>query len=145
MTQTPVVLLRIEEAITAHDVAALVACFADDYRNETPAHPARSFTGQEQVRRNWAAILATVPDLTATLVRWSRGPAEPGAVWAEWDWTGTRDDGHAVSLRGITVLGIGEDGPEAGVVRWARFYMEPVDDDPTGPTESARRAVGAVR
>ena len=143
----PAVLLRIEDAITSHDIAALAACFAPDYRNETPAHPARSFTGRDQIRRNWTAILAGVPDLTASLVRWSRGPADPGTVWAEWDWAGTRGDGHAVRLRGVTVLGIGDGdgGTRLGEVRWARFYMEPVDDDPAGPTESARRTVGGLR
>jgi hypothetical protein len=42
------VLARLERATNAHDVNALVACFAPDYRNDTPAHPKRSFTGREQ-------------------------------------------------------------------------------------------------
>jgi SnoaL-like domain len=141
----PAVLIRIGEAIAAHDLPALVACFAVDYRNETPAHPARGFTGREQVRQNWTAILGAVPDLRATLVRCSRDPAEPETVWAEWDWAGTNCDGHAVRLRGVTVLGVGADGSDAEVVRWARFYMEPVDDDPADVSESVRRTVSGVR
>jgi hypothetical protein len=141
----PPVLARIQQAIAAHDVIALADCFAVDYRNETPAHPARSFTGREQVRRNWTVILGEVPDLTSNLVRWSRGPADPEAVWAEWDWAGTRVDGPAVRLRGVTVLGIGADGHAAEVIRWARFYMESVDDDPTGVAEAVRRTVGGLR
>lgn len=138
----PPVLARIQDAIAAHDAAALADCFAVDYRNETPAHPARSFTGREQVRRNWTVLLGDIPDLTATLVRWSRGPGDPEAVWAEWDWTGTRLDGPTIRLRGVTVLGVGAHGSDAGAVRWARFYMEPVDDDPADATEAVSRTVG---
>ena len=55
------VLARLERAANAHDVDALVACFAPDYRNDTPVHPERSFTGREQVRRNWEQIFAFIP------------------------------------------------------------------------------------
>lgn len=144
----PTVLDRIQQAFDGHDLTALVACFAADYRNETPAHPARGFVGREQVRRNWSHILAAVPDFRAELVRWGSGPpAEPATVWAEWAWSGTRaDDGGHVRLCGVTVLGTGvaEAGQEE-VVRWARFYMEPVTDDRTGVTEALRRTVGGVR
>ena len=40
------VLQRLLVALNAHDLDALVACFADDYVNETPAHPRRGFRGQ---------------------------------------------------------------------------------------------------
>jgi hypothetical protein len=42
--------LALQRATDARDLEALVACFAPDYRNETPAHPERGFTGREQVR-----------------------------------------------------------------------------------------------
>ena len=45
---------RLQQATNAHDLEAIVACFAEDYVNETPVHPSRSFAGREQVRRNWA-------------------------------------------------------------------------------------------
>jgi hypothetical protein len=89
---------------------------------------------------NWTTILASVPDLTAELVGWSGGGDEP--LWAEWDWSGTRPDGVPVHLAGVTVLGTGGD-PENGdreVIRWARFYMEPVDD--TDNDAGIHRAVG---
>lgn len=54
-------LRRLQEATNAHDLDALVACFAPDYRNETPAHPSRSFQGNEQVRANWRQIFEFVP------------------------------------------------------------------------------------
>jgi ketosteroid isomerase-like protein len=55
------VLARLEHATNAHDVNAVVACFAADYRNETPAHPERGFTGREQVRANWQHIFGRRP------------------------------------------------------------------------------------
>jgi hypothetical protein len=42
---------RLAAATNAHDLDALVACFADDYLNETPVHPARGFRGADQVSR----------------------------------------------------------------------------------------------
>ena len=33
---------RLERATNARDLDAVVACFARDYRNDTPAHPDRS-------------------------------------------------------------------------------------------------------
>lgn len=135
----PPALLMLQAAISSHDLDALCACFAPKYRNETPAHPARSFRGREQVRRNWTTILASVPDLTAELVGWSGGEGEP--LWAEWNWSGTRPDGVVVHLAGVTVLGVdAERGGEQQQIRWARFYMEPVDD--TDNDAGIHRAVG---
>ena len=57
-------LARLEHATNAHDVNEVVACFAADYRNETPAHPERGFTGREQVRGNWEQIFAAIPDIS---------------------------------------------------------------------------------
>jgi integrase len=45
-----------------------VACFADDYVNEWPAHPQRGFRASDQVRRSCSRILAGVPDLHARLL-----------------------------------------------------------------------------
>lgn len=130
------VLERLRSSIDAHDLDALVGCFAVDYRNETPAHPARGFTGRERVRANWAQILGSVPDLRAVVVRSCK---DDGAAWAEWHWSGTRPDGSALEMRGVTVLGVTGD-----VIAWARFYMEPVDAD--GPdVDAAVRGVVGVR
>ena len=60
---------RLQAAINAHDLDALVSCFDAAFINETPAHPDRSFTGAAQVRENWTRILAGVPDLRASIVR----------------------------------------------------------------------------
>jgi ketosteroid isomerase-like protein len=50
---------RMTDAINRHDLDALTACFAPVYASTFPAHPARSFTGRDQVRRNWETIFAT--------------------------------------------------------------------------------------
>ena len=60
---------RLVRATNQHDLEALTACFAEDYLNETPAHPARGFRGQAQVRRNWEQIFAFVPDVRAGVIR----------------------------------------------------------------------------
>ena len=39
------VLARLERATNAHDLNALVACFAPDYQNDTPAHPGAQLHG----------------------------------------------------------------------------------------------------
>ena len=71
-------LRRLQDATNAHDIEAICACFAPGYRNETPVHPARSFTGNEQVRRNWTQIL--------TSIRTSR-PRSSAAVSGETVWS----------------------------------------------------------
>src|SRR6478735_899324 len=88
---------RLERATNAHDVEAVASCFAEDYENETPAHPARGFQGRAQVRRNWEQIFASVPDLHVEIVRSS---VDGDHVWTEWDMAGTRLDGSAHRMRG---------------------------------------------
>jgi ketosteroid isomerase-like protein len=127
---------RLERATNAHDLNALVACFASDYRNETPAHPERSFTGCEQVRRNWQQILAFVPDLTATVLRYAVSGDE---VWSEWEHRGTRRDGSAHLMRGVVIFGVAD-----GLLTWARFYLEPVQDGSGNVDAAVRRQVTAA-
>ncbi|MGI8681239.1 MAG: nuclear transport factor 2 family protein [Mycobacteriales bacterium] len=112
---------RIRATINARDLDGLVSLFEDDYRNETPAHPSRGFTGAEQVRRNWTQILGSVADLHVELLRGATD--EHGAEWAEWSWSGTRADGGPFRMAGVTIVG----GPGQRV-GWARFYLEPVEE-----------------
>jgi hypothetical protein len=114
------VLARLEHATNAQDLNVLVACFAPDYRNDTPAHPERSFTGREQVRRNWEQIFAAIPDLTASVLRSVVNGSE---VWSEWEHRGTRRDGSAHLMRGVVIFGVAN-----GLLTWARFYLEPVQE-----------------
>jgi ketosteroid isomerase-like protein len=111
---------RLLAAINAHDLEAMVACFADDYVNEWPAHPQRGFRGSEQVRRNWSQIFAGVPDLRARLPRMV---VDGDTVWTEWDLSGTRRDGAAHLMRGVSIFGVAE-----GRLAWVRFYLEPVEE-----------------
>jgi ketosteroid isomerase-like protein len=106
-------LLRLSSATTGHDLDTLVDCFAEDYRNETPAHPARSFVGRDRVRANWRQIFEFVPDIRAAVTGWA---ADGDTVWSEWDMEGTRRDGTAHRMRGAIVFGLG-----GGRASWARF------------------------
>src|SRR5437879_1242385 len=49
---------RLGDAVNRHDLDAMVGCFALDFVNETPAHPARSFRGRDQVRNDCGQICA---------------------------------------------------------------------------------------
>jgi len=119
MNDSPAAMVdRLARTTNAHDLDGLVDCFAADYRNETPVHPARGFTGREQVRSNWQQIFAAVPDLRVTVLR---SAVADDTVWSEWEMTGTRRDGTAHLMRGVILFGV-----TAGRASWARFYLEPV-------------------
>ena len=129
------VLDRLVEATNRHDLDGIVACFAARYRNETPAHPMRGFVGADQVRRNWAQLLAGVPDLTAQVV----GRAVDGdTVWSEWRLSGTRPDGARHEMRGVIIFAVTD-----GQVGAARFYLEPVEHD-SGTVDDAVRRAAAI-
>ena len=123
---------RLCRAVNEHDLEALTDCFALDYRNETPAHPARGFQGRSQVRRNWEQIFAAVPDITAEV----RLIADHQTVWSEWEMRGTRQDGSPHLMRGVVIFGV-----DRGEATWARFYLEPVQEGGGDVDETIRRAV----
>jgi ketosteroid isomerase-like protein len=115
---------RLMAATNAHDVDALVACFAPDYVLTDPAHPARGFTGAEQVRRNWTAIFAGVPDLRCTVLARAESAGDAGVtnVWVEMAMTGMRRDGAPHELAGVMVFGVRDDAIVTG-----RFFLQQVD------------------
>lgn len=127
------VLGRLLHATNAHDVDAIVACFGSGYRNETPAHPSRSFIGREQVRRNWEQILGFVPDIQAEVLRSS---VRDAVVWSEWEQRGTRRDGTPHLMRGVIIFGVENDS-----IAWARFYLEPVQQGGGDVNEAVRAQV----
>ena len=131
-----VVVERLLAAINAHDLEAMMACFADDYVNEWPAHPQRSFQGRAQVRQNWSQIFAGVPDLRARLPRMA---VDGDTVWTEWDMAGTRSDGAAFLMRGVSIFGVAE-----GRLAWVRFYLEPVEETSGDVNAHTRRVVGTT-
>jgi ketosteroid isomerase-like protein len=123
----------LQDATNAHDIEAIVACFAPDYRNETPLHPARSFTGREQVRRNWTHILAAIPDLSVDVVD---SVVSGQSVWSEWEHHGSRPDGTPHRMGGVIVFTVGDD-----VITSARFFLDPVDEDDAGVDAAVARQV----
>lgn len=125
---------RLKDAVNRHDLESLAGCFAQDFLNETPTHPARSFQGREQVRKNWAQIFAGVPDIEADILRSSVNGA---SAWTEWEMRGTRRDGVPHLMRGVSIFGIGDDHFTS-----VRFYLEPVEDGGAAVDAAVRKAVG---
>jgi ketosteroid isomerase-like protein len=121
---------RLLRATNDHDLEGVEACFAEDYENETPAHPGRSFRGRAQVRRNWEQIFAFVPDLRAEVLD---SAVDGESAWTEWAMTGTRRDGTPHHMRGVIVFAV-----RGGLAIRARFYLEPVDES-SGSVDQAVR------
>jgi ketosteroid isomerase-like protein len=113
------VISRLTAAQNARDVDAFVACFAPDYESEQPLHPARAFTGAEQVRANWSQILGAVTDFHAEVLR---SAVDGDTVFAEVRWTGTKADGSPLDEGGVIVLGVRDDR-----VAWGRLYVAEVE------------------
>jgi len=114
------VFARLVAAQNAHEIEALVACFAADYLSEQPIHPDRAFKGNVQVRKNWSSIFAGVPNFRAELLD---AAVEGDTAWGEFEWRGTRRDGSAFHSRGV-IIGKVRDGTLAA----ARLYMSDVDE-----------------
>jgi limonene-1,2-epoxide hydrolase len=133
----PDLVARLRRAVDDHDVDSVVACFARSYRNETPAHPGRSFRGAEQVRTNWTRIFAGLPDVSAAVLRTA---VDGEVVWSEWELTGHRPDGVEQILRGVIIFGTGGDR-----FTWGRFYLEPVDPGDGGVDRAVGRIAGEER
>jgi ketosteroid isomerase-like protein len=142
-SSTPALMSTIDRllyATNAHDLEGIVACFADDYTLEAPSHPARSFRGKEQVRRNWTQILGAVPDIATRVLR---AASDDESVWTEWEMSGTRRDGSRHWMRGVFIFGI-----SGGSIRWGRMFLEPVDESSIGIDAALRAQViepGAAR
>ena len=135
-TDPSAVVQRVLVATNAHDIDAIVACFAPDYRNETPAHPARNFVGNEQVRLNWMQILAAVPDVSTEIVT---SAVSGKMVWTEWEHRGTRRDGTAHLMRGVVIFGVAD-----GLIASARFFLEPLEEA-SGDVDAAVQDQVSVR
>ena len=111
---------RLVTAQNAHDIDAFVSCFAPDYSSEQPAHPDRAFVGSDQVRKNWTAMFAGVPDFHAELLD---SATDGSTAWGEFEWRGTKTDGAPLHARGV-IIGTVRDGRLAA----ARLYMEDAEE-----------------
>jgi hypothetical protein len=118
------VIERLAAAQNAHDIDAMVACFAVDYSSEQPAHPDRAFRGSAQVHANWSEIFAGVPDLRAELVR---STVDGETVWTEWCYRGTQSGGGRFDVAGVIIAGVRDDR-----IAWARLYLEPIEEAGAG-------------
>jgi len=111
---------RMIQAANRHDLDAMVACFAPDFRSEQPLHPERNFVGQAGVRKNWSFFFSTIPDIQIEVL----GEVTEGdTVWAEVHFHGEQTDGKKFNVRGVTLQGISADQ-----IIWARLYIEPVQE-----------------
>jgi ketosteroid isomerase-like protein len=122
------------QAMNAHDLEAHVACFAENYRSEQPVHPARTFTGREQVQENWSKVYESIPDFRAELLRLA---VVDDMEWGEWIWRGTKEDGTSLEERGVTIMGIRD-----GRIAWARLYLEETELEGADIAETVRRMAG---
>jgi ketosteroid isomerase-like protein len=125
---------RLVAAQNAHDIDAFVACFASDYSSEQPTHPDRAFIGSQQVRKNWTAMFAGVPDFRAELLD---SATEGPTAWGEFEWRGTKTDGSPLHSRGV-IIGTVRDGRLAA----ARLYMSDVDRSGRGIDAAVERFTG---
>jgi predicted ester cyclase len=113
-----VVFERMIQAANRHDLDAMVACFAVDFRSEQPFHPERNFVGQAGVRKNWNFFFLTMPDFRVEILS---EVVERDTVWAELRFHGTQVDGTKQVTRGVTISGI-----EGNQIAWAKLYIETV-------------------
>jgi limonene-1,2-epoxide hydrolase len=129
---------RLLRAMNEHDLDAFVAQFSPDYRSSQPIHPGRGFGGHEQVRKNWTAIFAGIPDFSAELL--AEATAD-GTTFTEWAWHGHHADGSALEMRGVIVMRIGDDE----LIHEGRLYVEPVEQEMETIDEAVRRMAGPAR
>jgi limonene-1,2-epoxide hydrolase len=115
---------RLAAAVNGHNLDAVARLIHQDYRSEQPAHPGRTFSGRAQMLANWKAMLAGIPDFCAEICR---SVQDGDTTWTEWRWSGTRSDGQAVELRGVTLFEV-----TGGQIVAGRLYLEDVEREVVG-------------
>jgi hypothetical protein len=90
--------------------------------------------GRDQVRANWSAVFAGVPDFRADLVATA---VEADTLWSEWRWRGTHEDGTRLDMAGVIVCGV-----QGGTLASARLYVEPVESGGEGIDVAVREMSG---
>ena len=110
---------RMRAALDAHDLDTFVEFFRDDYVGERPRHPGARISTREDVRANWAEVIADAPDLRVEV---PAAVQDGDKIWSEWRAYGTSRSGALLELRGVIIFGV-----EDGLVAWSRMYLEPVE------------------
>ena len=128
---------RMFTAVKRRDLDAMVAEFAVDYVNVTPNHPGRSFTGNGQVRSNWSALFAGIPDLRVEVQ--DSAVAADGKVWVEWSSHGRRRDGIPVEQAGVGIFTV-----RGETIAGVRFYLEPVERVSGDVNDAVRSVTGTA-
>jgi ketosteroid isomerase-like protein len=112
------VVRRLVDAINAHDLDAMVDCFATDFAANHPTTPEHSVTSDANVRENWTEIFAAVPDISWEV---QRHVVAGDTVWAEAEQRGTTADGGRHLVRGVVIFEVTD-----GRFRRNTLYMSPV-------------------
>jgi SnoaL-like protein len=73
---------------------------------------------------SWEAMLAGIPDFCAEICR---SVQDGDTTWTEWRWSGTRSDGQAFEMRGVTLFEV-----TGGQIVAGRLYLEDVERDVVG-------------
>ena len=110
-----VVFERMIQAANRHDLEAMVACFAPDFRSEQLFYPERNFTGQAGVRKNWSFFFSTIPDMQVEV---RSSAVEGDTIWAELAYYGTQTNGKKHVTRGVTISGI-----QGEQIVWSKLYI----------------------
>ena len=124
---------RLEAAMNARDIDAFVAFFDEEYDSKQPAHPDRAFRGRDQVRQNWSPIFDGVPDFSAELVAASGGRHRVERVALARHPVGRHAARHGRRDRARR---------PRGRLRWARLYVEPVEQGGAGIDAAVREMSG---
>jgi limonene-1,2-epoxide hydrolase len=128
------VIERLLTAMNAHDLDAVIALVHENYRSVQPVHPGRAFVGRDQMRANWQAMFAGIPDFHATV---TRSVQDGNTTWSEWHWRGTRREGEVFEVRGVTLFEI-IDGQIVG----GRLYLEDVERQVVGIEDAVEALSG---
>jgi hypothetical protein len=83
---------------------------------------------------NWEAMLAGIPGFCAGICR---SVQDGDRTWTEWRWSGTRSDGQAFEMRGVTLFEV-----TGGQIAGGRLYLEDVERDVAGIEQAVQDLSG---
>ena len=112
---------RLAAAMNAHDLDAVAGLIHEDYRSEQPATRAGPSPGEPRCSPTGRPCSRGIPDFRAEI---RRSVQDGDTIWTEWRWSGTRSDGQAFEMRGVTLFEV-----TGGQVVAGRLYLEDVERD----------------